>query len=655
MRSALVAPLVCLLACTSRDPRTAPAPATSSGDGTEWTAYGRDVLGGRHSALTQIDTSNVARLEVAWTYHTSELAPTVQTRNHRSLEATPIVADGVMFLITPLGRVIALDPESGRERWVYDARLDRSIGFGDHTSRGVSTWLDPARVAGQPCRRRIVAATVDARLLSLDAADGKPCEDFGDHGVVDLRVGLRNAPLETSDYEETSPPLVVHDVVVVGSATADNQATDGASGEVRAYDVRTGAKRWTWDPVPQDSGDPGFATWRGARAHRTGAANAWSVLAADPVRDLVFVPTGSASPDYYGGERLGQNRYANSITALRASTGKVVWSFQTVHHDLWDYDNASPPALVTVQYGGRARDAVLQATKTGQLFVLDRETGAPIVPVTEMPVPRSTVAGEEAWPTQPQSAIGPLSPQGLSPDSVWGATDADRATCRAVVSRLRNDGPFTPPSLEGSLVRPSNIGGAHWGGVAFDPAQQIAVVPTNTVAALVRLIPRAQLDSQRRLGTGNRIGAEFAPQRGTPYGMYRELVLLPTLAPCTAPPFGALVGVDLRRFAIAWRVPLGSMTASAIVGAPNLGGAITTAGGLTFIGATIDRQFRAIETRTGRELWHTTLPASGKATPMTFRGTSGRQYVVISAGGDGGGAFGVSDAIIAFALPGAAR
>ena len=648
MRPTVVVTFACLLACAPSAHRGA---ATADDQRGEWTAYGRDVLGGRYSTLTQVDTSNVARLAVAWTYHTGEMAPAVQTRNHRSLEATPIVVDGVMYLITPMGRIIALDPETGTERWVYDARLDRSIGFGDHTSRGVSTWLDATRAVGQPCRRRIVAATVDARLLSLDAADGKLCEDFGDHGVVDLRVGLRNPPLGRSDYEETSPPLVVHDLVVVGSGIADNQQADGASGEVRAFDVRTGAKRWTWDPVPQDSSDPGFATWRGPKAHRTGAANAWSVLAADPARDLVFVPTGSASPDYYGGERLGQNRYANSITALRATTGKVVWSFQTVHHDLWDYDNASPPALVTVQYGGRARDAVLQATKTGQLFVLDRETGAPIVPVTEMPVPRSTVPGEDASPTQPQSAIGPLSPQRLAPDSIWGATDADRAACRATVASLRNDGPFTPPSLEGSVVLPSNIGGAHWGGVAFDPSQQIVVVPTNTVAAVVKLIPRAQFDSARRGGTGNRIAAEFAPQRGTPYGMYRELLLLPTLAPCTAPPFGALVGVDLRRGAIAWRVPLGSMTASTIVGAPNLGGAITTAGGLTFIGATIDRQFRAVETRSGRELWRTTLPAAGKATPMTFRGASGRQYVVISAGGDGGEAFGMSDAIVAFALP----
>ncbi|HEU4723463.1 MAG TPA: PQQ-binding-like beta-propeller repeat protein, partial [Gemmatimonadaceae bacterium] len=393
MRLASLAFLSLVLACAPHDPLGSPAPAPVA-DG-EWTAYGKDVFGSRHSGLTQIDTSNVARLQVAWTYHTGELPPQVQTRGRRSLEATPIVVDGTMYLITPLGRVIALDPETGRERWVHDARIDRTIGFGDHTSRGVSTWLDPSRAVGQPCRRRIVAATVDARLLSIDAATGRLGEDFGVRGTVDLRVGLRNRPFETSEYEETSPPVVVNGVIVVGSAVADNQQIDGASGEVRAFDVRTGALRWTWHPVPQDPADPAYATWRGPNAHRTGAANAWSVLAADPARDLVFVPTGSAAPDYYGGERLGDNRYANSITALRASTGKLVWSFQTVHHDVWDYDNASPPALVTVAYGGRRRDAVLQATKTGQLFVLDRETGAPIVPVTEMPVPRSTVPGEE--------------------------------------------------------------------------------------------------------------------------------------------------------------------------------------------------------------------------------------------------------------------
>ena len=636
---------VAALACVPFSPVS--TPASASGD---WPSYGGGVLGARHSPLGQIDTLSVRGLALAWTYHTGEIGPEFRTRNRRSLEVTPIVVDGTMYIITPLARVIALDPATGRERWRYDAQLDRGIGFGDHTSRGVSTWLDPTRAAGAACRRRILAATVDAKLIALDAATGRPCTDFGDRGVVDLRVGLRTAPFEAAEYEQTSPPLVVNDLVVVGSAVADNNRADAVSGEVRAYDVHTGVRRWSWDPVPQDSTDPAFATWRGTVAHRTGAANAWSVLAADPARDLVFVPTGSASVDYYGGTRLGQNRYANSIVALRASTGKVVWSFQTVHHDLWDYDNASPPALVSVEYGGRRRDAVLQATKTGQLFVLDRDTGVPIVPVEERVVPRSTIPGEEAWPTQPQSDIGPLSPQRITADEAFGANDADRAACRERIATLRNEGPFTPPSFEGSLVLPSNIGGAHWGGVATDPTAQIAVVPVNTIAAVVTLIPRAGLDAVRR-GMPSRVGGEFAPMRGTPYAMYRELLLLPGLVPCTPPPFGALVGVDLRTGTIAWRVPLGGSVSGApsAAGTPNLGGAITTAGGVTFIAATIDRTFRAFETRTGRELWQTVLPAAGKATPMTYR-AGGRQFVVIAAGGDGE-SFGTGDAIMAFALP----
>jgi quinoprotein glucose dehydrogenase len=634
------------IACGRPSAGVAPAPAAD----VDWPSYGGGVLGARHSTLADLDTLSVRRLALAWTYHTGELGPDARTRNKRSLEVTPIVVAGTMYIITPLARIIALDPATGRERWRYDAGLDRGIGFGDHTSRGVSAWLDPARADGAPCRRRILAATVDARLVALDAATGRPCDDFGDRGVVDLRAGLRNAPYEVAEYEETSPPLIVNDLIVVGSAVADNNRTEAASGEVRAYDVRTGARRWTWHPVPQDSTDPAYATWIGPRAHATGAANAWSVLAADPARDMVFVPTGSASVDYYGGTRLGQNRYANSIVALRASTGKVVWSFQTVHHDLWDYDNASPPALTTVEYGGRRRDAVLQATKTGQLFVLDRDTGVPIVPVEEMVVPRSTIPGEEASPTQPQSTIGPLSPQRITAAEAFGATDADRALCRERIAALRNDGPFTPPSLEGSLVLPSNIGGAHWGGVAADPGAQIAVVPVNTIAAVVKLIPRAGLDSARRT-MPSRVGSEFAAMRGTPYAMYRELLLLPSLVPCTPPPFGALVGVDLRRGTIAWRVPLGGRATGApsSSGSPNLGGAITTAGGLTFIGATLDRTFRAFATRTGRELWQAPLPAAGKATPMTYRiGT--RQFVVIAAGGDGE-AFGTDDAIMAWAIP----
>jgi quinoprotein glucose dehydrogenase len=630
-------------ACAGVAPRASGVPAAA-----DWPSYGRDAQGSRFSPLSEVDTLTVRRLVVAWTYHTGE--DTVRSGNHRSFEATPVVLQGAMYFMTPLARVISLDATTGRERWRHDAQLDRSLGFGDHASRGVSLYVDASRAPGSACRVRVVAATVDARLLSLDAATGHPCTEFGTAGVVDLRTGLRTAPHYAEEYEETSPPAIVGNVVVVGSAIADNGYTEAASGEVRGFDARTGRLLWTWHPVPQDSADVAYASWGGARAHHAGAANTWSVIAADPSRDMVVLPTGSASVDYWGGTRLGANRYANSVVALRASTGVLLWSFQTVHHDLWDYDNASPPALVTVAYGGRMRDAVLQATKTGQLFVLDRDTGEPIVPVSEMPVPASRVAGEEAWPTQPQSAIGPLSPQRLAGSDVRALPPLDSAACVARIVRLRNDGPFTPPSLEGTLVRPSNIGGAHWGGVATDPDAQIAVVPVNTVASMVRLIPRAQFDTMRR-ETHGRIGGEFAAMRGAPYGMYRELLFTPALVPCSPPPYGELVGVDLRGGRIAWRTPLGvPRGASVALGNANLGGAITTAGGVTFIAATLDPRLRAFETRTGRLLWEARLPAGGKATPMTYAGTDGHQYVVIAAGGDGE-VFGNGDAIVAYALP----
>ena len=632
----------------------------------EWRAYGRDALGSRWSPLTEITRENVARLQPAWTYHTRETTPEFATRRRkRSLEVTPLVIDGRMYIGTPLGRVIALDPETGRELWTFDPRIDRTIGFGDFTNRGVSYWADRSLTnRSAPCAGRVLVATIDGRLIALDAEHGTQCTAFGDSGSVNLRGGLRNRPFETAEFQVTSPPAVINDIVVVGSAIADNNRTDAASGEVRAFDARSGALRWTWDPVPQDSTDPAWRTWIGPQAHRTGAANAWSVIAADSARDLVFVPTGSASPDYFGGERLGDNRYANSIVALRASTGRVVWHFQVVHHDLWDYDVASPPALVTLRKDGRDIPVVLQATKTGQLFVLHRETGAPVFPVEERPVPASDVPGEQASPTQPfNTVLPPLSPQRLTPDDAFGIGAEDRAACRARIEGLRNEGPFTPPSERGTLVYPSSIGGAHWGGVAFDPSRQIVVVPVNRIPIEVRLIPRASFDRSKITGAGETRGpgAEYTDMRGTPYVMRRQFMFGPGGAPCSPPPFGSLVAIDLNTGTKKWDVPLGTLGAimppgvapetAATFGSINLGGAISTAGGLVFIGATVDNAVRAYDVETGRELWKGALPAGAKATPMTYRGPRDRrQYVVIAAGGDGE-VFGLSDAIVAFRLP----
>jgi len=638
---------------------------TSVNDG-EWRAYGRDALGSRWSSLAEITRENVSRLEPVWTYHTGETAPEFSgRRRQRSLEVTPVVADGRMFISTPLGRVMALDPETGRELWKFDPKVDRNITFGDFTSRGVSYWVDSRRPApaNASCVRRVIVATIDGRLIALDAERGTPCAAFGTGGTVNLRASLRNKPEDEAEYEVTSPPAVINDLIVVGSAIADNSRADAASGEVRAFDARTGTLRWTWDPVPQDSTDAAWRTWIGPRAHSTGAANAWSVIAADPARDLVFVPTGSASPDYFGGERLGDNRYANSIVALRATTGRVVWHFQVVHHDLWDYDIASPPALVTLRKDGREIPVVLQSTKTGQLFVLNRDTGVPVFPVAERPVPASDVAGERASPTQPFNAVlPPLSPQRLTPGDAFGATDSDRAACRARIEGLRNEGPFTPPSERGTLVYPSSIGGAHWGGVTYDPVRQIVVAPVNRIPIEVKLIPREKFDRNNvtEAAETRGPGAQYTDMRGTPYVMRRQFMFGPGGAPCSPPPFGSLVAIDLNTGAKKWDVPLGTLGAmlpagvdsahAAALGSVNLGGAISTAGGVVFIGASLDHALHAYDIETGRELWKGQLPAGAKATPMTFRGPrDGRQYVVVAAGGDGE-LWGSADAIVAFRL-----
>jgi quinoprotein glucose dehydrogenase len=637
------------------------APATLWGQAVHWSANGRDPQGTRYSPAAEVTRQNVSRLAVAWTYRTGETDPRFKTAKPTAFEATPLVVDQTMYLGTPLGRVIALDAATGRERWVFDPKIERTVRYGDFASRGVSTWVDDAAPAGASCRRRIFVATAQSQLFALDAHDGRPCAGFGSDGMVDLKAGLRIPPFEPGAYSITSPPVVVNGLVITGSSVADNSRPNPASGEVRGYDARTGTLKWTWDPIPQDPKDPAYGEWRGAMAQKSGAANAWSVLAADPERDLVFIPTGSAAPDYYGVLRLGNNRYANSMVVLRASTGKLVWAFQTVHHDLWDYDNASPPALVTLTRAGVSIPAVLQATKTGMLFVLNRETGQPIFPVEERPVPSSDVPGEEASSTQPFTAVTPpLSPHRFSADSVWGTTDADRAACHAAIDSLRNEGIFTPPSVRGTLVVPSNIGGAHWGGVAVDPVRQIVVVPVNRLAAVVQLIPREQFNHEQAMAEDKRLGHdyEYNEMRGTPYVMRRRIILGPSGLPCTPPPFGTLVALSLKTGRRLWEVPLGSMTRpfpperaeklSAAWGSPNLGGPIVTAGGVVFIGAALDRWLHAYDIETGRELWRGPLPESGKATPMSYRLASGEQFVVIAVGG--GGAWGAGDYVVAFTL-----
>jgi len=646
--------IVVLAACAAGQRVADPAPPRSR-RGIEWAAYAHDQHGTRYSPAALITPANVAQLVPVWTYRTGDYTlPPNAIRD----ETTPLVVDGVLYLSTPFGGVRALDPETGAERWAFDPELDLHGDYGDPANRGLSTWEDPQRPRGAACHRRLFVAPLDARLIALDAATGTPCADFGAHGVVHLEQGLSNAPKYKGEYEITSPPAVVNGLVIVGSTVADNQRVDAPSGSVRAFDARTGAVRWTWDPIPRDPRDPAYDTWKGPVAHRTGAANAWSPISADSARDLVFVPVGSASPDFYGGERLGQNLYANSLVALRASTGAVVWHFQVVHHDLWDYDVPAQPVLFTMHRGGRDIPAVAQTTKMGYVFVLNRETGAPLFPVEERPVPASDVPGETAWPTQPVPTLPkPLVPSAMSRDSVFGLTPAARQWCRAKLAGLRSEGIFTPPSLRGTAIFPGNLGGSNWSGLAVDPVRELAFVPTNRLVTAVTLIPRANYTQARREGRD----LEISPQAGTPFAMKREFLVSPAGTPCNPPPWGTLTAIDLASGQVAWDVPLGSIKALASVpgstswGSPNLGGAMVTAGGVVFAGGAMDQRLHAYDEATGREVWSAELPAGVHAMPMTYTTASGRQYVVVAAGGHRELHDPPGDYVVAFALPDPAR
>lgn len=618
----------------------------------EWPAYGNDAGGMRFSPLKQIDTSNVKKLAVAWTFRTGELELYKGTyaEEKAAFEATPIMVDGTLFFSTPTSRVFAIDAATGQKKWAYDPDVYLRQDLSEITSRGVSVW--PATTdkrASAAMGKRIFVATLDGRLIALEASTGKPVTSFGKEGSVDLRQGLGNISV-------TSPPAVIGNMFVVGSSMGDNQRFNYERGVVRAYDAISGALRWSWDPIPRTKGDVGFDTWKGENAHQTGAANAWSIISADAERDLVFIPTTSPSPDYYGGERLGQNLCASSIVAIRASTGKVVWHYQTVHHDLWDYDNAAQPLLFTFIKNGKKIPAVAVGTKMGHLFILHRETGAPLLPVDERTVPKSTVPGEIAHATQPFPTTLPL--LGLQKFATWGVTPAEKAVADQRISGLRYEGPFTPPSLQGTIMAPGNVGGVHWGGMCYDPVSGLLITNVNRMAAIIQLLPREKLAASVK-NNEELLRAETGMQAGTPYVMKRSYLFKTGkegITMQTPPPWGTLVAVDLTKGALAWEVPLGYMMDLSKYpqakewGSLNFGGATVTAGGLVFVAASLDGHLRAFNRQTGSLLWEAALPAGGQATPMTYQ-VNGQQYVVIAAGGHGKLGTKLGDYVVAYKLP----
>ena len=629
--------------------------SAQAGDG-DWSFYGKDAGGTRFSPLKQINLKNVRKLKLAWNYRTGEADSQSPLRKKAAFEATPILIDKTLYLSTPYNRIIALDAGSGAEKWIYDPQVNLlSKRYSEITSRGVAAWSGEANGRRE---QRIFFGTIDARLIALDAGSGKLCPDFGANGQIDLRkdVGL----LKLGDYQNyqiTSPPTVIGDLVIVGSSIGDNVAVELERGVVRAFDARTGELRWSWDPVPRQPNDAAARMWIGNDAQRTGAANAWSIISADPERDLIFIPTSSPSPDFYGGARLGNNSYANSLVALRASTGQIVWHFQVVHHDLWDYDVAAQPLLTNIKHDNRVTPAVVVSTKMGHIFVLDRGSGKPLFPVEERVVPQSDVPGEQSSPTQP-FPVKPASlvPQRLSPVDAWGVNQDERDWCRERIKSLHWEGMFTPPSLEGTIMFPGNVGGVNWGGAAYDEKRGLLFAATNRLATVVKLIPREEFDKPRSEGEGSRLGGEYGAQTGAPYGMYREPLLSPKGAPCNPPPWGTLSAVDLKTGKLKWEIPLGVIPGlsqfpdAAKWGSINLGGPIATGGGLIFVAAAMDEKLRAFNTENGNEEWSAELPASAQATPMTYQ-IGGKQYVVIAAGGHGKLGTKMGDSVVAYALP----
>jgi quinoprotein glucose dehydrogenase len=603
-----------------------------------WEYWGGDAGGTRFSPLNQITPENVGNLVRAWEFRTGDLdsrPPLAMART--KFEATPLFVEDSLILCSPFNEVIALDPGTGEQKWRYDPQISNEQRPANrYNCRGVAHWVDPQATETAACHARIFMGTNDARVVAIDAKTGTPCADFGDNGEVRLDVGTKL--LWPGEFQITSAPVVSRGVVIVGSSISDNARVDAPSGAVRGFDARSGKPRWSWDPIDHNS-------------VAAGSANVWAPMSTDEARGLVFLPTSSASPDFFGGKRPGNDANANSVVALRAETGEVAWAFQTVHHDVWDYDLPAQPTLTRIDTGTGMRDVVIQPTKSGFLFVLDRDTGKPVWPVEERSVPQGGVEGELLSPTQPfPTHLPALAPQKFSADDIFKLIPTFGASpCEQLIAGARNDGLFTPPSTQGTLIYPMTGGGVNWGGAAFDPVAQVLYVNTSRAIHIVKLIPRAEADAYKPVK-----GVEFAQQRGAPYAMTRQLAMSPIGTLCNKPPWGVTEAVDLKAGKILWQTPVGTSEDVAPLGialnwgTPLVNGVVVTAGGLIFTGA-VDSYLRALDAKSGAELWQGRLPVPGIANPMTYL-WKGEQYVAISAGGHSEIGTRIGDSVVAFRL-----
>jgi glucose dehydrogenase len=606
--------------------------ATSAG--ADWPYYGGDAGGRKYSPLKQINRSNVRRLQVAWKYRTGEISDGTKYPVRSAFETTPLVVGGVMYLTTPFNRLVALDPETGRELWSFDPKIDLNAYYPLLINRGAAFWSDGRE-------SRLFYGTLDGRLFAIDAATGRPASGFGQGGFVDLRQGVADK-FPSSGYGMTSPPAVYKNFVICGSFLADGTPR-GPSGDVRAFDARTGKLAWRFHTVPRE-GEFGNETWEKDSWRDRGGANMWSIPSVDVERGIVYVPLTSPAYDYYGGDRKGANLFGDSLVALDAATGRRLWHFQLVHHNIWDYDLPAQPNLVTLLRGGRSVPAVVQVTKMGFTFVFDRVTGKPLFEIEERPVPASEVPGEQAHPTQPfPLKPPPYARQAMSRDELTDVTPESRAFCEKLIDGAVLGSIYTPIGLKPTVLFPGTNGGANWGGASFDPETYTLYVNSMDVGMVFRMVERPE-------GSDLPYRARGA---ATPNSRFWD----PNLYPCQKPPWGHLTAIDLNTGEFRWRRVLGVIDELVEKGIPptgtsNLGGSIVTAGGLVFIGATNDSRFRAFDKDTGEELWVTRLPASAHATPMTYLGPkSKRQFVVVAAGGGNKYNKIYADTLVAFALP----
>ncbi|MBU1307744.1 MAG: glucose/quinate/shikimate family membrane-bound PQQ-dependent dehydrogenase [Alphaproteobacteria bacterium] len=666
----------------------ASVPATVAVPDGEWQSYGRTAYGQRYSPLDQITPDNVSSLEVAWEYKTGDIRGESDP-GETTYEVTPLKVGDTLYLCTPHNLVVALDAETGAEKWLFDPLLQQPDKENTQhlTCRGVSYYdgagalaasaprvtnavatvpaiQPPSDPAGTPtpdpvlpvetvnadCVQRLFLPTADGRLIALSAATGEVCPGFGgDDGTVDLWANMPN--VTAGAYYSTSPPVVTSNLIVVGGAVNDNVSTTEPSGVVRAFDINTGALVWNWDSRnPEET-----APIADGQTYMENSPNSWSVSSYDPALGLIYVPMGNQPPDQFGGNRdENVERYSSSIVALEAQTGKVRWVFQGVHHDLWDMDVPAQPSLIDLTIEGKTVPALVAATKQGEIFVLNRETGEPVLPVTEVPAPGGAVAGDFTAPTQPKSALS-FEPKPLTEASMWGATMFDQIACRIAFRSMNYEGRYTPPSEKGSIIYPGNFGAFNWGAVSVDPERQVLFGMPVYLAFTSKLVPRPNAEARVVTADG---APSFNENYGAPYASEMGAFLSPVGLPCQQPPWGYVAGADLTTGEIVYRHVNGTVQDLSPIplpfrmGVPGIGGPIMTKGGVAFLSGTLDYYARAYDVTTGKQLWQSRLPAGGQATPMTYwSDASQRQFVVVVAGGHGSTGTKAGDEIIAYALP----